>query len=361
MCLRYLVWLPVVVVLFQCKQKVETVSPTIESITESVYASGVVKSKNQYNVYATVTGTIEEILVKEGDLVKAGQPLLRLKSTTALLSSENARLAARYAELNQNKSRLTELRLAVDLSKAKALNDSLLMVRQNSLYQQNIGTKVEWEQRKLAYENSATAYQSARIRYSELQRQLNLSAEQARVNAEIASKQLQDFTITTNVDGRLYWLQKEKGELVTPQTSVAIVGDADKFLLELEIDETDIARVAVGQRLVLTLSSYPNQVWEGRLSVIKPLLNERSKLFTLEADFLKTPPALYPNLTAEANIIIQSKEKALTIPRIYLVNDSTVQLQSGESRTIKIGLRDFQKAEIVSGLQASDVLVKPAK
>jgi multidrug resistance efflux pump len=361
MCLKYLAWLPVLAILVQCKQKAETISPAIESITESVYASGIVKSKNQYNVYATVTGTIEEILVKEGDFVKAGQPLLRLKSTTALLSSENARLTARFAEINQNRNKLAESQLAMDLAKAKLLNDSLLMIRQNSLYEQSIGTKVEWEQRKLAYENSATAYQSARIRYTELQRQLNLSAEQARLNAEIASNQLQDFTVTSNVDGRLYWLQKETGELVTPQTYVAIVGDADRFLLELEIDETDIARVAVGQRVVLTLSSYPNQLWEGRLGSIKPLLNERSKLFTLEADFLKTPPALYPNLTAEANIIIQSKEKALTIPRVYLVNDSTVQLQSGETRTIKIGLRDFQKAEIVSGLQASDVLVKPVK
>ena len=348
-----------ILLLCGCGPKAETTTPKEESITESVYASGTVKSLNQYQVFATVTGTIDEILAQEGAMVKAGDPIIRLKSNTAALTSENARLSARYAEIDQNKNRLNELRLTAELAKAKMQNDSLLWIRQNSLYQQNIGTKAEWEQRKLSYENAKVSYQSASIRFQELARQINLAAEQARLNAAIASQQLQDFTIVSKIDGRLYQLQKVKGELVTPQMPIAIIGAADNFLIELEIDETDIARVQPGQRVLVTLSSYPDKVWEASVSEIRPIMNERSKLFALEAQFVKPPNTLFPNLTAEANIIIQSKEKTLTIPRIYLVNDSTVLLESGEKRTVKVGLKDYQKAEIVSGLVVTDVLVKP--
>jgi HlyD family secretion protein len=348
-----------ILLLWGCGPKTETTTPKEESITESVYASGTVKSRSQYQVFATVTGTIDEILVQEGALLKAGDPIIRLKSNAVALTSENARLSARYAEIDQNKNRLNELRLTTELAKTKMKNDSLLWIRQNSLYQQNIGSKAEWEQRNLAYENSKVAYQSASIRFQELERQINLTAEQARLNAAIASQQLQDFTIVSKIDGRLYQLQKVKGELVTPQMPIATIGDANSFLIELEIDETDIARVQIGQQVLLTLSSYPDKVWEASVSEIRPFMNERSKLFTLEAQFVKPPNTLFPNLTAEANIIIQSKEKTLTIPRIYLVNDSTVLLESGEKRTVKVGLKDYQKAEIVSGLTTTDVLVKP--
>jgi hypothetical protein len=61
----------------------------------------------------------------------------------------------------------------------------------------------------------------------------------------------------------------------------------------------------------------------------------------------------------EANILLSKKENALLIPRNYLKNDSIVILASGEERIVKIGLKDFQKAEILSGIQAKDEIVKP--
>jgi HlyD family secretion protein len=70
---------------------------------------------------------------------------------------------------------------------------------------------------------------------------------------------------------------------------------------------------------------------------------------------------LYPNLTTEANIIIQAKEKAMTIPRTYLLNDSLVILTNKEKRKVEIGLKDYQKAEILSGLSANETILKPVK
>jgi multidrug efflux pump subunit AcrA (membrane-fusion protein) len=358
-----LIWIEfaLLCLLGSCQKKVETTQPTEQSITESVYASGFVKSRQQYDVFSTVTGTVDEILVSVGAEVKKGQPILRLKNTSAQLSSENARIAARFAEVSQGKDRLNEAQAAVQVARTRALNDSLLMVRQKNLSQQNVGAKVEWEQRQLAFENSSSSYQSALARFRELQRQINLAAEQTRLNAGIAAQQLSDFTITSRMDGRVYDIKKQVGELVNPQTPVAVIGAARDYYLELEIDETDVSRVKPNQRVLVSLSSYPQQTWEGVVERINPIMNERSKLFTIEASFVKSPPALYPNLTAEANIFLNYKEKALTIPTNYLVNDTTVLLESGETRSFKPGLKDYQRVEVISGLTATDVLQKPGR
>jgi hypothetical protein len=81
----------------------------------------------------------------------------------------------------------------------------------------------------------------------------------------------------------------------------------------------------------------------------------------VEAEFITPPPALYPNLTTEANIIIAVKEKVLTIPRSYLQDDGTVLLANKEKRKITTGLKDYQKVEIISGLSVNDVILKPAQ
>ncbi len=102
--------------LLSCKRS-ETIRPAEEKITESVYASGIVKSNNQYQVFSTVNGLITQALVTEGDLVKKGDPLFRLKDVTARLTTENARIAADYASVKANSDKLEQLRLDIEVAK----------------------------------------------------------------------------------------------------------------------------------------------------------------------------------------------------------------------------------------------------
>jgi len=90
-------------------------------------------------------------------------------------------------------------------------------------------------------------------------------------------------------------------------------------------------------------------------------MNEKSKTFMVEAEFIKGPEQLYANISFEASIVLETKEKVLLIPRNYLVNDSTVLKANGEKQIIKTGLKDYNKVEIISGLSASDELLKPIK
>lgn len=344
-----------------CKDKLERTKPTIENITEAVYASGIVKSKNQYQVFAPVNGLISKIVVNEGMLVKKGAPLLFINNENAQLNRANAALAATYANPNFNANKLNDLKLSIGLAKSKLLNDSLLYVRQQNLWQQQIGSRVDLEQRELAYLNAKTNYESARLRYNDLLKQTELTAKQTANNLRISEKQENDFVIKSDVDGMVYAILKEEGEMATTQTAIATIGSATEFLLSLQIDEYDIAKIKLGQKVVVRFDSYKKQTFEARVSQINPIMNERSKTFTVEATFITKPPILYPNLTVEANIVLETKQNALTIPRSFLMDDAYVLNSKGDKVMVKTGLMDYNKVEILSGLQVTDEISKPIK
>ncbi len=344
-----------------CKRQPEKTRPVVEKITESVYASGIIKSKNQYQVYATVSGLIQQILVREGDVVKKGDVLFILENETLKMNAENARLAVEFADWNTKGDRLNELKGAIETARSKMLNDSILLIRQRGLWAQQIGSKVELEQRELAYTTSVNSYQAAVSRYNDLQKQLDFAAAQSKKLLSISKNIVQDYVIRSQTDGRVYSILKEVGEIVNPQSPVAVIGAADDFIAELQIDENDIVRINPGQRVLLTLDSYKGEVFEATVSKIDPIMNERTRTFRIETEFTKKPPTLYPNLSTEANIIIQSKEKALTIPRTYLLGDSLVILENKSTRKVAVGLKDYQKVEILNGLDENETILKPAK
>lgn len=342
-----------------CKSKQEKIKPVEQKITESVYASGVVKSNNQYEVFSTVGGLIAQIYVTEGDLVKKNDPLIRITNTTAQLNTENATIAADYAAVNSNTEKLNELKISIDLAKVKLANDASLLQRQQNLWAQQIGTRNEVDARELAWKSSANALEAAKLRYAELEKQISFQAKQSQKNLQISKTVTGDYTIKSETDGKVYSLLKEKGEMVNTLSPVALVGDAGAFKLELQVDEYDIARIKTGQKVMVTMDSYKGQVFEAVVEKIYPIMNKGTKTFMLDAIFVKGPAALYPNLTCEANIVIHQKEKALLIPRNYLLDGDQVQLENKEKRKVTTGLKDYQQVEILTGLTANDIILKP--
>ena len=347
--------------LLACKNKQEHVKPVLSAITESVYASGMLKSEAQYQAFSSVSGSIQDIYVKEGDMVKIGTPILSITNDLQQLNTQNAQLAAQYADLSNNKEKLDDARNLISLQFRKMKNDSLLLQRQQNIWQNNGGTKVELEQKQLSYEASKVDYQSALLKYEELKKQLDFAALQSRKNLQISQKMTNDFTLKSEVSGVLYQLYKKRGESVTPQTPLALLGGRKQFVLEMQVDEYDIFKVVKGQRVWVTLDSYKGQVFEAKVSSISPMMNEASKTFLVEAIFVNPPKILYPFISFEANIVIHTKPKALLIPINYLLNDSTVLKSNGEQVRVKIGLKDYKMVEILTGIQVADELANPIK
>lgn len=357
--MKRIIYLITVFFLFACQNKVQKIKPTLGPISESIYASGIIKSENQYEVYSTVNGIIDSIYVSEGNSIDNGNIILSISSKVPRLNEENAELTATYSDMNVNLGKLKEAKLLIDLSQNKMKNDSLMYFRQKNLWQQEIGTKAELEQKELSYQNSKSSYYSSVVRYNDLKRQLNFNASQSKKNLLISKKIVDDYWLKSEMNGIVYSLNKKKGEIVNTQTPLAVIGDAKKFVLELQVDEYDIFKIHNGLSVKVTLDSYKGKVFEAILTKINPLMNERTRTFLVEAKFLRPPSKLYPNISFEANIILATKNKALLLPRNYVLNDSIVFKSNGERVVVKTGLKDYKKIEIISGITAQDELIPP--
>jgi HlyD family secretion protein len=343
-----------------CNQKRETITPELKNITESVFASGVVISRNQYEVYPKINGIINEIIVEEGDHVKKGQLLFIIENPSAKLSIDNARLNSAINDYDINREKLKDASNSVQLARKNVTNDSLLFSRQKNLWSQNIGSKVDLEQKEIIFEKSKVALEQAIVFYNDLNRNLNLASKQSKNNLKIAQTAEGDLNIRSVVEGIVYKINIKVGELASMATPLAVIGE-ENFLLELNIDELDIAKIKQNQKVFIRMDSYKSQIFEAVISDIFPMMNERTRSFKVQAVFTKKPKVLYPNLTVEANILINEKNKVLTIPTRFLISDSTVMLEDETIQKVKIGLSDYTITEIKSGINTNSKLIMPKK
>ena len=350
------------VVLFAaCRDKSVTTNPSSGTITESVYAAGKVKAVNQYTVLATVNGILQNIKVNAGELVKKDQILFEMENKATALNSENARLAMELSQENSRKGsdKLQEMEANRNQAWDKYLLDSSLYLRQKKLWDAGVGTQLDFDQRRLTFSSSKDAYLAANNRFNQLKIALENELKRSKVSYNLTEKLQNDFSIKSELTGKLYDVLKEKGELVTPQTPLAIVGDADQFLMELEVDENDITKVHLGQAAIVTMDSYKGQAMEATITKIYPIMNERSRTFRIEATFNHPPKELYPNWSVEANIVIQTRNNVVTIPKEYLVEGHYVLVNKTEKKEVKTGLRDYKKVEITEGLTKEDKIYLP--
>lgn len=348
--------------IFSCGKSEENILfPEKKSLTESVYASGLVKAKYQYEAFTLASGPIEEIYVLEGDTVKAGTPILKIFSEREKLGKENAQLSQSYADLKSNQGRIRDLELSIALAKSKKENDSLLLVRQKNLWAQGIGSAVDLEQRELSFQNSKTSHESALLRFQDLKREIEFNSKSASKTLAISDALLGEYILTSKIDGVVYSILKENGEMVSAQTPLAVIGSAGDFILELQVDEYDISKVELNQVVMVTMDSFKDQVFEAKVTRIYPIMNSQSKSFTIEAIFSKAPPKLYPNLTLEANIVTQVKDKTLVIPRNYLWLEDRVITETGDTIPVKVGIKTYQYAEILEGIDEKTPLILPGR
>ncbi len=343
------------------KKETEEMKPTVGEVTETVYASGVLKADGQYTVFATVNGTLQKVNVIAGQSISKGQSLFELESDKAELNTENARLAYQLSLESSRyiQDKIAEMEMKVQSSKDKLTLDESIYNRNKNIRNQGGISEVDFERVELAYKSSKINFESAKKQLAQLKAQLRNDQSRNSVNLKINQKSQSDFSVKSAFSGKLFDVLVKEGTLVTPQTPIAIIGQENSYLLELEVDENDMVRVRTGQKVLVTMDSYKRQVFDAVIDKIYPIMNERSRTFKIEAHFIKPPKKLYPNLTAEANIIIQIKKNAITIPKAYLIQGKYVLVNKDEKREVKTGLSDYQKVEILSGLTAVETIYKP--
>ena len=304
---------------------------------------------------------MQTINVEVGQTITEGQALFQIESDKANLNTENAQLAYQLSKQDNNyiQDKISEMETKVQVAKDKLALDLSIYNRNKNIKKYNIISEVDYEKVELAYKNSKSNYEAAVKQLAQLKSQLQNDQSRNSINLKISQKTKADYTIKSAFYGELFDVLVKKGSMVTTQTPLAIIGKKNSYLLELEVDENDMVRVKLGQNMLVSMDSYKGKVYEAKVDKIYPIMDERSRTFKIEAHFLKTPQQLYPNLTAEANIVIKVRKDVITIPKSYLIDGEYVLVNKDEKRKVKVGLSDYQNAEILSGLTVDETIYLP--
>ncbi|WP_297761320.1 efflux RND transporter periplasmic adaptor subunit [uncultured Muriicola sp.] len=349
-----------VLVMVSCGTKREKIQPRVTAITESVYTSVTIQPDSLYQAYASVSGILDKNLKEEGDTVQKGMAIAQIINTVPKLNTENARLNLELAKKNYlgNDAVLKGLLERIEAAELQLYNDSLNFNRQRNLWEQNIGSQSQYDNKKLAYELSGNNVRTLRTSYDQTRNDLETKYKQAMNSYKNSANTTRDFAIESKINGTVYALYKNPGEIINTMEPVASVGSSKVFVVEMLVDEVDIVKIQLGQKALITLDAYPAVVFETWINKIYPKKDDRSQTFKIEAAFVTPPDKLYPGLSGEGNIIIQQKEDALVIPKEYLIGNNTVETENGEIE-ITIGLQNLQDVEVLSGINSSTYLLKP--
>lgn len=343
-----------------CAENKVEIRPISGPMTESVYASVKIEPEDYYDAYAAVPGILAEIYVEEGDTVKENQLIAKIKADNVSLSQQDAAMAVDLARKNYRgqASVLESFSKEITSVEEQFLQDSINLSRQQRLWGQKVGSKLQLETAQLKADLSRNTLSRLKTNYRQKENELESGYKRALNAFEKSNSSLSDFEIRSRIDGMVYSILKDEGEQLSTVEAIARIGSRDRFLIVMAIDEVDVARVQVGQKVYVSLDAYKGQVFEAVVARIIPLKDERTQTFSVEAQFIKLPDVLYAGLSGEANIVLSDRLKTLTIPIDYLLDGDKVLTEEGEV-IVEVGMRNLERAEIRSGIDSSTVILKP--
>ena len=358
--MRCSLYILIVLLIWSCKKESDVINPEYKTITESVYASVTIQPDSLYNAYSIVSGILDKNFVNEGDMVSKNQSILHIINKVPQVTVDNAKLSLQLAQKNYtgDAAVLTGIEDEISAATIKFENDSINYERQKNLWLQKIGSKAEYDNKKLNYELSQKNLQQLQNKYQRTKNELQTTIQQANNNLRTSILTNKDFTIKSIIDGKVYALNKEPGEIVTTMEPLATIGSASVFVMEMLVDEVDIVKISLNQKVIITLDAYNTNVFLGKVSKIYPKKDERNQTFKVEARFDEQPDVLYPGLSGEANIIIATKENVLTIPKDYLISNTKIKTDEGIV-DIKTGLQNMEYIEVTDGLTENSRIYKP--
>lgn len=350
--------------LFSCGKKQVFIEPEYRPLTEAVYASGQVIPNNEYQVVSLGDGVLIERFVNEGDTVKKDQPLFRIKSETMDARYQTATEAYKLAQDNYGKNSpvLSEIESGLKSSRDKMVNDSTYYAKAKILWSQNAISKNEFDRAELNYTVSKNDYSARLQTYERTKNQLYLDLKNAQGQLTITREDKDNYIIRSYIDGMVYEVYKEPGETARRNEPIAMIGDASDVYIQLEVDEEDITKIKTGQEVLVKMDIYKGRIFHAKVTKIYPRLQARNQSFRVDAVFTDTIPRMYSGITAEANIIIQQKDRALVVPKAYLVGDDSLWVkQNGKKEKIKIvkGAENYEFVEVLEGVNEGVKVLEP--
>jgi HlyD family secretion protein len=347
--------------------EVEIATVGREDLQAKVTANGKVQARKKVDISATIPGQITHLAVKEGDLVRKGQFLLQIDAT-------NPRASARSSEFSMQALREDQQSARANLEQAQ--ND---LKRAEDNYASRIISEADIQRARTAVATAQAASDAASRRI-----------EQAGATLEGARDTLAKTTVRSPIDGVVTAKRVEEGEVAvigiqnSPGTVLLQVSDMSSVETELEVDETSVPSLALGQEARIRIDAYPNQTFKGEVTEVggSPILpaagaNQNAIKFLVKV-LIKDPPAgVKPGLSVQADILTGFRGQALVVPIQALVirdrekkpgdaatgtpkdEEGVFLLENGKARfqPLKTGLLGELSLEVVSGLKGGETLI----
>lgn len=346
-----------------CKSDKEQteIKPIKTTITESVYASVTVKPAVRYFAQPLNSGIIKKTHIQEGDTVQKNQILFEIEpSVRDEVQLKNAQLSLDEAQSNYfgKNSLLQSLDLEIETMQRQVETDSINFNRLKRLQEQNIGKRIDFEQAELKYRS--TQNQLKLLKSKKVQTRVSLEKNYIKAQNQLtgSSRNLNDFMVRSEIDGKVYAITKEEGDFVSFQEKIAEIGSRDEYVLEMDIDEIDITKIKLNDSVLVVLDAYPSKAYVAHLSRIFDKKNELTRTFRVEGKFDQLPPKLYYGLSGEANIVVATRTNTLIIPTAYLLPNNQVRTEDGPV-DVQVGLKNLENVEILSGIDSNTTLLKP--
>lgn len=358
-------------------QGIEVRTEVIErrDLVEIVTASGNIRARRTVDISSDVSARVAELLVREGDDVVRGQTLLRLQPDQyrASLSRSQASLAQAEAQRTQQEANLIRTRRDLDRLLALRTRDSLLVSRQQ-------------------IDDATTSLDVAVATLSSAEH----GVSSARAAVDESQDQLAKTIFVAPIDGKVTRLNVEEGETViigtmnNPGSLVLTIADLSVIEAVMQVDETDVSAITLGDSAVIRIDAFSDREFVGRVTEIgNSAINAPSGqaagqqaaidfevVVTLDA----TDALLRPDLSATADIVVESRPRSLSVPIIAMTvrEDTTwtgednggdrgaareiegVFLAHGGRATftpVTIGIAGQEYFEVLAGLAEGDTVV----
>jgi len=308
-----IIFIGIIIIFNLQSQREKSIKVTVEKaekhdLTSKISASGEVKPKKNVNISAHIPGRIVKIGVEEGQRVKAEDFLLKLDST--------------HYEANADQAQALIHSYRAELIRAEAglKKDESSYKRYKKLFEEKLISEEQLEAAKAQHDISKAQQQA--ILYQ---------IEQAQASLKSAMDDLSKTAYNSPIDGIITSLRVEEGEIAmigtmnNPGTILMTIADLSVMEVEVEVDETDVIGVEIGQQAEVRVDAFPDQAIKGKVTEIgssalqKVTSSEESRDFKVIITLENPPENLKPGLSATTDIITAEKTDVLAIPISALV------------------------------------------
>jgi HlyD family secretion protein len=334
---------------------VETVE--LRPVRASILASGKLSHEEEVMLSTEVIGKVSMLYVEEGDAVEEGQLLLQIDDEAPLAMVQQQQASTRMQEI------------AIESARLRLANLETQWQRKDQLHNRGL---LDDDSFDVATNDLALARLDVQTREASLQ--------QARAILEEAEKNLRKTRVYSPLTGIVTSLDIKVGETAissttnVPGSSLMTIANPESIHTEVNVDEADIANIAVGQEAEIVAIAYPNDPMKGTVRDIaisaKQPTGSQSLSFTVKIDFTDIGKVvLRPGMSTRAEIFTSSDEPLLAVPiqAIFVEEDrtSTVKESSvfvfdngtARKQIVRTGLSDDTWQEITDGLSIGDRII----